>query len=67
MVGLFYSGGTKRRKGERGTGNGKQGKWGEKPNVNPVRINNSLTHCYFLPFFKWNFPVPLELRKLLEA
>lgn len=65
MVGLFYSGGTKRRKGERGTGNRENG--GKKPNVNPVGINNSLTHCYFFPFFKWNFPVPLELRKLLEA
>lgn len=72
MVGLFYSGGTKRRKGERGTLNGERGtgnreNGGKKPNVNPVRINNSLTHCYFFPFFKWNFPVPLELRKLLEA
>ena len=55
------------KKEEGGTGNGEQGKWGKKPNVNPVPISNSLTHCYFFPFFKWNFPVPLELRKLLEA
>ena len=51
--------------GERGTGDRENG--GKKPNVNPVLINNSLTHCYFFPFFKWHFPVPLEPRKLLEA
>ena len=51
--------------GERGTGDRENG--GKKPNVNPVLINNSLTHWYFFPFFKWHFPVPLEPRKLLEA
>jgi len=63
VVGLFYSGDYKKQ--ERRTGNREKGK--KNPNVNPVPISDSLTHSYFFPFFKWNFPVPLELRKLLEA
>ena len=54
------------KKEEGGTGNGERGTGdreneGKKPNVNPVLINNSLTHCYFSHFSNGIFPYPLNL------